>query len=135
MDLQLVEDMSAVAKETFKSHYSLIVLKTVARMLTKTAVSAGVGAALDSNDTTKGWGSLFSFASQIFNVASEQADTRSARYFPGKALGNGMNLAPGTYSITVNCYGPGNALISTERRDKVQIRSGQLNLVECVCLK
>ncbi|MDR2617779.1 MAG: hypothetical protein LBC62_02805 [Treponema sp.] len=131
--LELLEDMSAVARETFKAKYDLIVLKSIARTIIKAGTVAGIGAALDSGNDS-GWGVLFSFLGRIAADVSEQADLRISRYFPGYAYAGGVNVDPGVYSATVNYYGL-RGLISSDRRENVLVEAGKLNLMEFVCLK
>jgi hypothetical protein len=130
--LELLEDMGMVARETFKAKYSLIVLKTTARTIIKIGASAGVAAAVE--DKYEGLGVLFGFLGQVAATASEQADTRIARYFPGSAWVGGINLEEGMYSVTVNYYGS-RGLVYSESQDNVLVQINKLNLTEAVCLK
>ncbi|MDR0718390.1 MAG: hypothetical protein LBF78_02050 [Treponema sp.] len=129
---ELIEDMSMVARETFKAKYSLTVLKSTVRTIMKSAASAGIGAAID--EQAEGWGTLFSFVGKVFQEVSEQADIRQSRYFPARAYAGGINVESGIYRVTVNFYGPG-GLIESLVRDNVVVRPGKLNLLEAVCLK
>ena len=131
--LELIEDMGAVARETFKSKYALIVLKTTARTIVKATTSAIIAGTASAKNENEGLGSLIGLVGRIFTEASEQADTRLSRYFPCYALVGGINLAPGRHEFTVNFYA-GNALIFSERRE-IDIRERALNLEEFVCLK
>ena len=129
--LELIENMSAVAMETFKSRFGLTVLKTTARTIIKSTTSAVVAKAADSNNS--GVGSLLGLVGRIYTDVSEQADIRISRYFPGNALVGGINLDPGTHNVTVNFYGNG-ALVNSQSM-RVFIRERGLNLAEFVCLK
>ena len=132
--LELIEDMSAVARETFKSSYGLTVLKTAARAITKTAASAALAvAASDNKKGTDGLGSLVGFLGRVYTEASEQPDTRLSRYFPAYALVGGINLVPGDYKVTVNFYGSGGLVYSEQK--EMTVRENTLNLEEFVCLK
>jgi hypothetical protein len=129
LDLELIEDMSAVAQETFKQKSGVIYLKTCIRAIVKAAAAAG----MSSSDNE--WLSLFGLFSQIYADVSEQADLRISRYFPGRALVGGVTLDPGTYSYTVNFYGHSGNIIQRDRFENVEIRSRELNLTEVICLK
>lgn len=132
--LELIEDMGAVARETFKSKYGLTVLKTTARTITKAAASAALAkTASDKKNGGEGLGSLVGLLGKIYTVASEQADTRLSRYFPCYALVGGINLEPGVYTVTVNFYGNG-GLVNSQSKE-IEVREGFLNLEEFVCLK
>ena len=129
--LELLENMGTVAQETFKARYSLIVLKTTARAITKAAIAATSAKA--ANSRAGGLGSLVGLAGKIAADASEQADVRLGRYFPCYALVGGINLDPGNYQATVNYYG-GGSIVHSESRD-VEIRDNALNLEQFFYLK
>jgi hypothetical protein len=135
--LELLEDMGAVARETFKARYGLTVLKTTARTITKAAASAGLARVASSEKNGKGGdglGALVGLLGRIATEISEQADIRLSRYFPRYALVGGINLEPGTYSLKIDYYGAG-GLVHSERRENVPVRENTLNLMEFVCLK
>ncbi|MCL2070492.1 MAG: hypothetical protein FWH19_05860 [Treponema sp.] len=130
--LELLEDMGAVARETFKSRYGLTVLKTTARVMIKYTAGLGATAAAAQNNDG-GLAILVAFFSRIFAEASERADLRLSRFFPSHALVGGINLAPGNYELTVNYYGFGGLLHSEQRQ--ITVRQGGLNLEEFVFLR
>jgi hypothetical protein len=130
--LELLENMGAVAQETFKSRYSLIVLKTTARVIIKNTASAGIARATE--ERAEGWGALVGLLGKVATEVSERADIRISRYFPANALVGGINLEPGSYSVTINYYGR-NGLIRTDRQENVMVLENNLNLMEFICLK
>ena len=133
-NLELIEDMDAVARETFKSRYGLTVLKTTARMIMKSVASAAAArAASGRDDNRSGLGSLVGLLGRIYSDVSEQADTRLSRYFPGYALVGGINLVPGCYNVTLNFYG-NYGLVYSENKG-IEVRERNLNLAEFVCLR
>jgi hypothetical protein len=131
-ELEVLENMSAVAGETFKSRHSLVVLKSIARTLVKATASAGLARAVD--EKAEGWGALIRLLGRVASEATEKADTRTSRYFPACAFVGGINLEPGIYSMTINYYGV-NGLIGTGRRERVSVRENNLNLMEFICLR
>ena len=136
--LQLIEDMGAVARETFKLKSGLIVLKTTARTITKAATSAVLASAAraserDKKKNNEGLGAFVGLMGRIFTEVSEQPDTRLSRYFPGQAMVGGINLASGQYKVTVNYYG--NAGLVYSEQKEIAVNAGTLNLEEFVCLK
>ena len=131
-DLELLEDMSAVAKETFRSTYSLTVLRSTARAITR-ATAAGVGAQLAADTSGDGLGILVGLLGRIFVEAAERADTRISRFFPARALVGGINLEPGAYRITVNFYGPFGLVNS--QFGQIEARENILNLKRFVWLE
>jgi hypothetical protein len=135
-DLELLEDIGAVARETFRERKNVIYLKTVIRAVLKGAASSALDIAADETggDTGLILGVL-SFAAQVFAEASEQADLRLSRYFPAKVWVGGINLAPGTYSFRVRYYSRSGREIASFRYEDMDIREKTLNLAEAVCLK
>jgi hypothetical protein len=113
-ELELLEDMEAVARETFKEKRNIIYLKTVIRAVLKGATSSALGIAADQTEGNTGLVlGILSLAAQIFAEASEQADLRVSRYFPAKAWAGGINLATGRYSFLVRYFGrSGRELVS-----------------------
>jgi hypothetical protein len=131
-EIEVLENMSAVAEETFRSRHSLVVLKSVARTIIKATASAGIARAVD--EKSEGLGAIIGFLGRVVSEVTEKADTRTSRYFPACAFAGGINLEPGIYSITINYYGT-NGLIGTGRRENVLVRENNLNLEEFVCLR
>jgi hypothetical protein len=134
--LELLEDMGAVARETFKEKEGLIYMKSILRATIKGVSSSVLDAA--SDQTEGGTSLLLSFLSvgtQVMAEATERADLRISRYFPGKAYVGGINLDPGKYSITVNYYASNGQLITAYSQDSVEVRANALNLMEAVCLR
>jgi hypothetical protein len=58
-----------------------------------------------------------------------------SRYFPGRAHIGGINLEPGIYSFTVNCYDRNDEIVASFREEGVPVRKNLLNLKELVCIK
>jgi hypothetical protein len=134
-DLELLEDIDEVARETFEKRKGLIYLKTIIRATMKAATSVSLDAAADKEEGNTGLAlGILSLAAQVYAEASEQADLRISRYFPAKAWTGGINLEPGVYSFRVNFYGSGRPLASLYYED-IKISAGVLNLTEAVCLK
>jgi hypothetical protein len=134
--LELLEDMDAVAKETFKARQQLIYIKTILRATVKTAGSSVMGAVARDTEGFRGfiW-ELSSWAAQVYAEASEQADLRISRYFPAKAYVAGINLPPGRYSFSIKYYDRSRKEIALIRYEGVNIRENALNLAQAVCLK
>jgi len=134
--LELLEDMDAVAKETFKSRQQLIYIKTVLRATVKSASSSVMNAAAKEVDGVGGLIlGLSSIAAQAYAEVSEQADLRVSRYFPARAYVTGINLPPGRYSFKINYYNRSGKEIASIRYDDMNIRENTLNLVQAVYLK
>jgi hypothetical protein len=134
--LELLEDIEAVARETFKEKEQVIYLKTIIRATIKGAASSVLeAAATDQDGGTSLILSILSLGAQVYAEASEQADLRISRYFPGKAYVGGINLAPGVYSFSVTYYGQSGKPLAVFRYEDVPVRENRLNLTEAVCLR
>jgi hypothetical protein len=134
-DLELLEDIGKVAEATFSGKKNVIYLRTIIRATVKGMSAALFDAMSESSDEHGALFSVLSIGAQIFAEASEKADLRSTRYFPGKAYVGGVNLEPGVYSFTV-VYRTMNGEIVAERYFKnIEVKAHTLNLVEAVCLK
>jgi len=134
--LELLEDMDAVAKETFRTRQELIYIKTILRATVKSAGSSVMGAVARETDGVTGliFG-LSSIIAQAFAEASEQADLRVSRYFPAKAYVAGVNLPPGRYSFSIKYYNRSGKEITVIKYEEMNISENKLNLAQAVCLK
>ncbi|MDR1418880.1 MAG: hypothetical protein LBI86_00730 [Treponema sp.] len=136
MSLELLEDIDAVARETFKNKRTFIYFKTIIRAVTKGAASAALDAGSEASEGNAAlvFGVL-GLANKVFAEVTEKADLRISRYFPARAWVGGLNLAPGSYSFTVNYRDSRGQVISSFRREDVELSDGALNLSESACLK
>jgi hypothetical protein len=134
--LELLEDIDAVARETYKKKEEVIYLKTIIRATLKGVTSSVLDAAAANQDGSAGLIlGILSLGAQVYAEASEQADLRLSRYFPGKAYVGGINLAPGVYSFSVTYYGQSDRPLAVLRYKDVPVRENRLNLTEAVCLR
>ncbi|MDR0997662.1 MAG: hypothetical protein LBL70_01225 [Treponema sp.] len=134
--LELLEDIEAVARETYKEKEKVIYLKTIIRATVKGATSSVLEAAAADQDNSAGLIlSILSLGAQVYAEASEQADLRISRYFPGKAYVGGINLEPGLYSFSVTYYGQSDKPLGVFRYKDVPVMENRLNLTEAVCLR
>jgi hypothetical protein len=134
--LELLEDIAAVAKETFKARRQLIYTKTILRATVKAVGSSVMDAVARETDGTRSFIlGLSSIMAQAFAEVSEQADLRVSRYFPARAYVAGINLPPGRYSFNIKYYNRNGKEIALIRREGMNIRENALNLAQAVCLK
>lgn len=97
----LAEPLDAIAKKSFNERVPRLLLKTVARALVKEL------ARTQAKKEDKALGALVN----IFNVATERADTRSCLFFPRSIWMVPMELSPGAHTISVIVHGQGGAEI------------------------
>jgi uncharacterized protein len=133
-NLELLEDMSAVVRETFAGHYTNILVKTYIRTIMKYAAVGIAAAELERANANDAIILLAIIAAKTAFEATERADIRMSRYFPGKAYVGGIILDPGTYNVTVNFYS-GNAVVAKEEHNNFIVREKGLNLIDDVSLK
>jgi hypothetical protein len=128
-ELELLENMGAVVKETYNAKFANQFLKSWIRVLFLYA--AGDIAATEASKT--GGGELARMASangvRIFAYASEGADIRMGRFLPNMAYVGGLNLDPGTYTVTIR-FPDG-----TTEEIPVDVKANGLNLIDAVCLR
>jgi hypothetical protein len=135
-DLELLEDIESVTRETFKSRQNVIYTKSAIRAVLKGISSSVLDsfAEQEEGDIAAILG-LLSLSAQLFAEVSEQADLRLSRYFPAKAYTGGVNISPGIYSFQIKYYNRSGKEIASVRYNDMHIREGVLNLAEAVCLK
>jgi hypothetical protein len=135
-DLELLEDMGAVIEETYNARFSQIFYKTFIRLLTKyAAVAVAANIAKERGGDYAELAALSTaVAGKAAADASEGADIRMSRYIPDKAYIGGIDLDPGTYSITVHYYSGGRIVAKDERRG-VAVAANAPNLIETISLK
>jgi hypothetical protein len=127
--LEELENLSAVAAVSFKVKYSLVFFKSAARAVVKVGASAAAqtAASKHGNDLA---GLLAGLLGQGYALASERADTRCARYFPGIAYVTGVTLEPGTYVVRVNYYSGDRIADSVEKT--ITALPDRANIIEAV---
>jgi hypothetical protein len=132
-ELDLLEDMGAVVKETYKAKSANLFLKTWSRVMLKYAAAdtAATKAAEAAGGGTPGQIARMASvnAAKAALNASEGADLRMGKYLPGKAFVGGINLDPGSYTVTVQ-FASG-----VKEEIQVDVKADGLNLIDAVCLK
>ncbi len=114
-DLALIERLDAVAMETFKLSQTPVFFKTVIRTVAKGLLAEKAkDKAWESASEAGGVASLFALAggiaADVAIEATEQADLRLARYFPGQARVGEFEIEPGEHDVAVEYYGAGGLL-------------------------
>jgi hypothetical protein len=117
--LVLIEKLDAVAKETFELRKTPLYFKTVIRAVTKGLVTAKVKEKANQAAAKEGGvAGLFAFvggiAADVAVDATEQADLRCNRYFPGQARVGEFLVEPGEHEVTVEYYNAGGSLLQRD---------------------
>jgi len=133
-NLALIEDMAAVAADTFKLREPIIFTKTLVRTVVKGILAAKAKEAMKKGSESAGFaGALLNFGAGIALDAtveqSEQADLRSARYFPGKAYVGEVLTEPGKHQVVVQYLDKSGTLLWQETVAEKNVGQKGLNLV------
>jgi hypothetical protein len=128
-ELRLLEDVAAVAEETFAAKKSLIYLRSVARAVAKGLVAHNMKNKADTGGL-EGW--LKKAAIDVATDVSENADLRSAQLLPGKIYVGDFALQPGVYDLAVEFYTPDGLLLSRDLFTGYNVTSSGLNFIEAI---
>ncbi len=132
--LSLLEDLSAVAMETFKVKEPLTFVKTLVRttvkgILAQEARKAANDAAASQGDAGILLALFAGVAADVAIEASETADLRSSRFFPGKAHVGDFIVSPGEHSVALSYFGKNGKLLYTDDLGTRNFNAKGLNLV------
>jgi hypothetical protein len=128
-ELQLLEDVSLVAKETFRAKRSLIYLRSVARAVAKGLAAHKLKEKADTGGLD-GW--LKKAAIDVGTDITENADLRSTQLLPGRVLVGDFEVEPGTYDLIVEFYTRNSQLIARHQFDGYTVTPTGLNLIQAV---
>ena len=113
----LVEDVEAIAIETFKAERPIILLRTLARAIGKYLLTR------QANKKHEALGLLTNLA----GVLTEQADTRSWRTLPNQIFMVRMPLLAGTHTLNLSFLGADGQVLQPEPKGpKVEIHPNQI---------
>ncbi len=130
-ELQLIEDISKVATETFEAKKSLIYLRTVARAIFKGLTTYKMKKKADTGGLD-GW--LKKAAIDIGADITENADLRCSHLLPGRIYVGDFEIAPGEYDLTIEFLDEAGNVISVTTVNNYKVLERGLNLVEAVSL-
>ncbi len=126
-ELQLLENVSKVAEETFQAKKSLIYFRTIARALAKGLANHQLKKKADSGGLG-GW--LKKAAIDVATDLTEDADLRSSQFLPGKIYVGDFEIEPGTYDLTIEFYDSIGNLIEYSHYEDYTVTDGGLNLTQ-----
>lgn len=142
-NLELIENIGAIAVEAFRLRENHIYNKTLIRAMIKatgseiidltTEVMVGEAKSQEEANRVALLGNLLSFASRLFSEASENADVRGSHFFPDKAWVGGIDLPLGSYDATLLYRNRSGKVIYEESLKGVKVSSQGLRLWEGVC--
>jgi hypothetical protein len=133
-ELELLEDMSKVAVNTFEMKKDIIYLKTIARTVVK-----GIAAAKAKKKIKKEtganplFGALINIATDAAVDATENPDLRNWRTMPQNCYIGEFAVSPGIHNIIVNFYNRNGLLVKKKSIANYEIKNN-LNLINVVSL-
>lgn len=131
--LSLIEDVNKVAAETFKLREDLIYTKTIIRTVLKGIAAKLAKKGMDEATSGLGLGGallsgLGGIAADAAVEASEMADLRSARFYPGQMWVGDFQVGAGTHKLTVEYYAADGKLLYSDELGERQVDQKGLNL-------
>lgn len=137
--LETIENTSEIAKKCTERKQNFAARRSLVRNVIKSVplaaayLIADMQAAAASNAAVKlaAGKAVDSARNKVFeSLEKEYGDIRGAHYYPAQVQAAGIELAPGTYDVTITF--PGQEPIT---KTGVEVKAGQLNLLEVECLK
>ncbi|MBD3402438.1 hypothetical protein GF420_06060, partial [candidate division GN15 bacterium] len=120
-ELQIIEDVGLVARETFEAKRTLIYLRTVARAIAKGLIAHRAKEKADTGGL-QGW--LKKAAIDVVTDLSENADLRCARLLPGRVFVGDIEIEPGVYDLTIEFYDHAGLLLSRQFVGGYEVEAG-----------
>ncbi len=131
-ELQLIEDIGAVARATYEARQSLTLWRTVVRVVLKTIAASKIKNKIDDGGIA-GW--LGKLATDVAYDLSEKADLRGAVLLPDRVYVGDFEIPPGTYKIRVEYLDPTGAVVDTRYYTDINVRPNDFNMLRSVCLR
>jgi hypothetical protein len=125
-EVNLIEDVGKIARETFNAKKNFIYLRSVARAVAKGLATHKLKKKADTGGVG-GW--LKKAAIDVGSDISENADLRCAHFLPGWIFATDFVIQPGTYDLTVKFIDLNGKIIETERISDYVVKSGEFNLL------
>lgn len=130
--LQLLENVGNVARETFEAKKTIIYIRTLARAIIKGLAAHGLKEKADSGGF-EGW--LKKALIDVGTDILENPDLRCSRLLPGRVYVADFVLQPGDYDITFDFVDVNGNVIESKSITKYRVLERGLNLVQAFSLK
>lgn len=127
--LQKIEDINRIAKETFQAKAHMAYVRAITRTVTKGIASIATQRKIEESAGELG-GMLAKFGTAVLTEASEAADLRSCIILPGFAYIGDFDLAPGAHNIKVKYMNRYGVEVFTETFDNYEVKPDEVNLIE-----
>lgn len=123
----VAQDVSSIAVKNLADNIILISVKAIARATVKFLAAQALRNEDETDPKKKQTGQLLGALADIYNIASEQADTRSWRTLPGRFHLVRMSLPPGKHAVTVRLTGLSGAV--REEQIEVNVKRGKKTVI------
>ncbi|MBI5198103.1 MAG: hypothetical protein HZA19_05780 [Nitrospirae bacterium] len=123
-----VEDITAIGKKNLEDRIGRITAKAIARAAAKYTAALKIRKKA-SEGGGQAAGAFADFLTNVFNVATEQADKRSWRTLPGEIRLARVPLSPGTYEVELIYYDPGGMVLERKEMKDIVIKAGEKKFI------
>jgi hypothetical protein len=127
--LDLLENISNVATETYKVKEPIIYIKTIIRTVVKGLFSAKRKEEMEKKIDNPLLGFAARLAVDAVVDATENADLRISRYFPGKAYVSEIIIPDGVYFVKIQYFGKNNTLLFVDEYPETIVKKDSFNMV------
>ena len=129
-ELELIEKIDKVALETYKLKEPLIYLKTITRTVAKGLAAAEGKKKIEKEISNPVLGFAARLAADVAVDATENADLRISRFFPGKALVGQVEVTEGMHNFKIEYYSKNGTLLWVDDLGDKNVSKKGLNLFE-----
>lgn len=131
-ELQLLEDVGQVARETFEAKKSLVYIRSVIRAVAKGLITHKMKKKADSGGLG-GW--LKKVAIDVGQDLIENADLRCSRLLPGKIMVGDFEFEPGIYDFVIEFYDHKGTIIDQVVISDYKVKKNGLNMLQAFSFK
>jgi len=130
--LQLIEDIGKVSRETYEARKTLMYIRTLARAIVKGLFAHK---AKEKADTGGLGGWLKKAAIDVGTDILENADLRCSRLLPNRIYVSDLELEPGVYDITFEFVDSEGNIVASKSVEGYRVLENGLNLVQAFSLR
>lgn len=123
----VAQDVSSIAVRNLADNILLISAKAIARATVKFLAAQALRNENEADPKKRQTGQILGALADIYNIVSEQADTRSWRTLPGRFHLVRMPLIPGKHTVTVRLTGLSGAV--REEQIEVHAKRGKKTVI------
>lgn len=131
--LQSLESLQTITHQTFKQHRPLLYVRTLTRAISKALALYHANEPL-THDMNQGYAALTRLSLGLLLDQTENADLRTARFFPAHASIAEIILPAGTHTLQFQYFAPDGRLLHTDPPRTLHLQPNQLNLQQSAYL-